>query len=407
MSELYEIGVVAGLLIDGDKHIDEVREIVAPEDFQNVTARSIYSAALKMRLRGEGMDIWAMFSEAGYKTPPDDALRWMRQNPSSHYTVEAAKRLKKSRLVEAVGVALEAVQKSNNADSRAEVDVLMKRMGELDRRSSIKTGADIVTDMLEDFVNADEIKKQVVETGFRELDKLLDGGVRPGELFIIGARTSVGKSSILWALAEKALETGKRVLFFSAEMPAKQLGYRYAASFNEVSLRAIRRFQKEGQEAVAEIADKMRTFQLFVDDSGRISMASVEALTEQYRPDVVVIDFLQRFKVGDAATRAAFFSDVANGLKSLAMEKRIAVYAASQFGRGVEKDDRPPVLSDFKESGGLEEAADIALLLWAKNEEMAKQIRFVNGVVAKNRNGSLGAVNFNFVADQTRFQEAM
>lgn len=402
---LFEMGVISGLLIDGDRYVDEVREIVTAEDFINPIAKTIYESVIKIRERKEGLDMLSIFSEAGFSKPPDEAMLWVKQNPSSHYTVESAKRLRKSRLVEQVAASLQELKRSNTPENRRVVDALMRQMEEIDRHSQIKTGADIVEEMLSDFINADEVRKKTISTGFNRVDFLLDGGLRPGDLFIVGARTSVGKSSILWSLSESALRQNRKVLFFSAEMPAIQLGYRLAASSNRVRLKIIRRLESEGQKAIAEIADELKSWPLFVDDSGRLSMGALEAAVDRISPDVLVIDYLQRFKVSGSETRAAFFSDIANGLKSLAMQKRIIVYAASQLGRGVERDERPPVLSDFKESGGLEEAADVALLLWAKPEDMVAQVRNVKGLIAKNRNGSLGAVDFQFHSEQTRFEE--
>lgn len=406
MTDLRESALIAGLLIDGDLYLPQVSEILSPEDIQGGLARQLYEAALRLKGRNLPVEMMAVFVEAGYANTPSEAMDWVQDVRTSHATLDHAKSIKKARIFEEMAPAVEQVSKTGSVEARAEIAACLRRMEEVDRSSVLKTGADIVSEMTDDFLNADEVRKRIVSTGFYRLDDFLDGGIRPGNLFVVGARTSVGKSSLLFRFAESAMSAGKRVLFISAEMLSKELGYRFAASYTRTKLKIVRRLSLEGFKAVKESADIIRNWPIFIDDSGRISMAAIESHINRVAPDVVVIDYLQRFKVdGKSETRASFFSDVANGLKSLALQKRIAIYAASQLSRDVEKQDRKPALSDFKESGGLEEAADVALMLWATNEEMVKPVRTVNGLILKNRNGQLGQCDFSFFAEQTRFEE--
>jgi len=407
--ELLEQGIVTGLLIDGDRHIDNVKEVLKPSDFKGIETRRIFGAIIRIHERREPLDIWNVFTEAGYSKPPSEVLQWLEQTHSSHATTELAKKLRKVRLFEQMAPAIQEVAKSNDPNSRAKVTKLLREMEETETEFSVKTTSDVVKEVIDDFLNADEIKKQIISTGFPTVDELTDGGVRQGNLFVIGARTSVGKSSILWSFCETALEAKKKVLFVSAEMLAKDLFYRYVASSTRTKLKRLRRLDPHVSAKVSVAAGVFEQFPLLIDDSGRLELHTIEGMVERHKPDVLVIDYLQRFKLkgSRSETRAAFFSDVANGLKSIALQKKIVVYAASQLSRDIEKHDRPPTLSDFKESGGLEEAADVALMLWASAEEMMKPTRCVKGAILKNRNGSLGLIDFVFTADETRFGEAL
>lgn len=408
MADLIEKGLIAGLLIEPERWIDEVSEIVTAEDFRDGTARALFQAAASIRRSGRTPEMWSIFAEAGFKVPPPNALEWVDETKSAHATGDLARRLKRSRVFEDMAPQMEELGRSNSPTARDEVNKALRQIEELDRRWTIKTPTDVIKSVLWQFENREEMLAKITPTGFPRLDELLDGGCRPGNLVCIGARTSVGKSSSLWSVSEMALGRGQRVLFVSAEMSAEDLFYRCAASHTRTKLRLIRRFLPEGQRAVAYVADTFKSWNLFIDDSGILTMSGLESMVDRYQPNVVIVDFIQRFRVsGKMETRASFFSDIANGLKTLAMKRGIVVYAASQLSRDIEKQDRKPTLSDFKESGGLEEAADVALMLWAATEEMVKPQRAVKGYLLKNRNGALGVVDFNFVADETRFEEAI
>jgi replicative DNA helicase len=157
---------------------------------------------------------------------------------------------------------------------------------------------------------------------------------------------------------------------------------------------------------VVEALDGLYSLPLTMSVGGKITMDRVLTETDTHEPDVVIVDYLQRFSAPIEGSRAAYFSDVANGLKALAMDRKIGVLTASQLGRGVElRDDQTPTLADLKESGGIEEASDIVVLINVPHDG-ENGVRKGEFIVAKHRNGPLGRVPVRFVEATTEFQEA-
>jgi replicative DNA helicase len=245
------------------------------------------------------------------------------------------------------------------------------------------------------------------KTGFPSLDKSV--AFTAGKLMVIGARTSRGKSSIMLRMAYKFLEQRLKVLFVSAEMTADELMDRFNAMETKIDLWKISTEKVKDKEimgAVTAHSGVIARMPLYVQDEGRVSLASIEADVEAVQPDVVFVDYLQRVHVpASVSSRAAYFSDIANGLKSIAMQKKVLVVAASQLNRDLEhRTDATPTLADFKESGGIEEAADIAVLI--APDEIDDVEKFTGRLlIAKNRNGPCFQLPFVFYKKITRFEE--
>lgn len=245
-------------------------------------------------------------------------------------------------------------------------------------------------------------------TGYEQLDRIV-GGFYRGNMVILGARTSVGKTSFLLNMAINFARNKVRVLYVSAEMSWDELLDRIVACESGVFVSKLRRGDVGNDEGlVTAHLGNISEMPLYVIEGGRMSMARIRLAAEIVKPDVIFVDFIQRFTPSSSnQNRAAFFSDLANELKALSMEKKIVVVAASQMNREIEKHDRrDPQLSDLKESGGIEEAADVAILMQADKEDDAMMPeRNVTFHVKKNRHGPTGQVLFSFQKTKTKFVE--
>jgi replicative DNA helicase len=248
-----------------------------------------------------------------------------------------------------------------------------------------------------------------IPTGFRDLDSLT-GGLQQGDLFVVGARPSVGKSALATCIAYQVALRAKSVVFFSLEMAARQVESRLRAIDSGVDLQRLR-FGNLGPKELEMLDDsgkRLASLKIVVDDTPSISVAEVAARAQKVSLgsglDLMVIDYLQLMGKGGGSTRAEQIASNAYSLKALAKELSCTVMALSQISRQMEREDREPVLSDLKESGGIEEAADVALLLHVNGDpNIAALTR--DGILAKQRNGPTGRVGFAWHGPTASFRE--
>lgn len=253
-------------------------------------------------------------------------------------------------------------------------------------------------------------KADRILTGFIELDRNCAGFYR-NNLIVVGARTSIGKSSFLINLATKFIREKRRVLFVSAEMSWDEILDRMMADISGFNVSQLRR----GDLSSADLPKLINSLSEITDlpmwgiEGGRMSLSRLRMAIEVTKPDIIFVDFIQRFTPPNYnISKASYISDVANDLKSIAMERKVVVIAASQLNREVEKggkEDTEPRLDHLKESGGIEEAADVVLLLKAKDDIPGENFRRIKVYIRKNRNGPTGMVDFVFDKQRTKFSE--
>lgn len=286
-------------------------------------------------------------------------------------------------------------------------------------RSQFQSLADALPPVLDAIERRIADKRDVtgIATGFTQLDRMTLGMQRR-ELAVVAARPSVGKSAFALNVAEKAARAGHRTLFVSLEMTKQALVERLLSGASGVDHQTIRSgFLGDQQiDAVTEAASRLAQLPLELDDGSR---QSVFAIRQKVRRriaeagvDLVVIDYLQIVDVLDRLeSRPREVALIANGLKQLAKDSGVAVLALAQIKRpphGYEK--RRPVLSDLKESGGIEEIADLVILLHrpelnaTSDEERRKFAGLAEVIVAKQRNGPVGFVNMAFLKQTVQFQ---
>jgi replicative DNA helicase len=263
-----------------------------------------------------------------------------------------------------------------------------------------------------------------ISTGFVDLDKLTSG-LHGGEMIVIAARPSMGKTSLAMNIAEHVvLEQRLPVGVFSLEMTAESLVLRLLCSRARVNLRDIRDgfLAERDFPKLTGAAGKLANAPLFIDDSASLSILQLRArarrMAQQHGIKLFIIDYLQLLHSTSARrveNRQQEIADISNGIKALAKELEVPVIVLSQLNRELEKDkSRKPRLSDLRESGAIEQDADLVALLYKPNsgdEEEATSREeadavAVNLLIAKQRNGPTGDVPLTFLKGYTRFESA-
>jgi replicative DNA helicase len=263
-----------------------------------------------------------------------------------------------------------------------------------------------------------------VATGFPDLDKMTDG-LHGGEMIIVAARPSMGKTSLAMNIAEHvALELGLPVAVFSLEMSASSLILRMLCSLARVNMRSIRDgFMSESDfPKLMTASGRLAGAKLLIDDTAGLSILQLRArarrMHQQHGIKLFVIDYLQLLNSTarrSQENRQQEIADISSGIKALAKELNVPVIVLSQLNRELEKDkSRKPRLSDLRESGSIEQDADLVGLLYKPNAGDEEDGTApdendgiaVNLLIAKQRNGPTGDVNLTFLKPYTRFESA-
>jgi len=256
-----------------------------------------------------------------------------------------------------------------------------------------------------------------VSTGYIELDKLLSG-LQPSELLILAARPSQGKTALALNFAENiSIRAGSPVAFFSLEMSKESLLQRLVASVAQIDAHKFRsgHLSREDWRRMTEALGTISSAPLWIDDAGSTSVLEIGAKARRLKREkglsLVVVDYLQLITGrGRFSNRQEEVSSISRGLKGLAKELQIPVLVLSQLTRAPEREERGPQLSDLRESGAIEQDADVVMFIyrphWSKMEASPEERDQAEIQVAKQRNGPTDKVRFVFRSRLTRFEEA-
>ncbi len=270
-------------------------------------------------------------------------------------------------------------------------------------------------DQIDDLYNNPN-KPRGLPTGFIDFDSKT-GGLRGGDLLIVAGRPSMGKTTLAINIAEHAaLKEGVRasVAIFSLEMPADQLLTRMLSSVGSVHLGNIRsgKLSEDDWPRITGATKQLQDAKIFIDDTPALTPTELRArarrIKREHGLDLIVVDYLQLMSVpGTKENRATEISEISRGLKALAKEIHCPVIALSQLNRGVEqRENKRPVMSDLRESGAIEQDADMILLIY--REEVYNKETPKKGVadidLAKHRNGETGDIRLTFRGQFSRFE---
>jgi replicative DNA helicase len=252
-------------------------------------------------------------------------------------------------------------------------------------------------------------------SGFKDLDELT-GGFQPGNLIVIAARPSMGKSALVANIAENAaIDHKQSVALFSLEMSETELAQRFVASQARIKGEELRkgRVAEQRWPKILEASQRLADSQLYIDDTSDLGIIELRAkarrLHSQLREGInlIIVDYLQLMRADDRVeSRVQQVGQISRGLKILARELHVPVIALSQLSRAVEtRTDKRPLLSDLRESGQIEQDADLVVFIYRDEyyDENSERPGEADLIVAKHRNGALGDATLTFQKEYPRF----
>ena len=309
-------------------------------------------------------------------------------------------------------LSLEDKSPAKNVLDKAEKELFEISQGGL--RNSLTALEDIMSETVQTIMKRVQNRGELsgVTTGFTDLNSLL-GGFQKSDLVLLAARPSMGKTALAVNLAVNAAKAGKKVAMFSLEMSKTQIGQRILAAFAQMNLSSLFKGELEGTDLVNLItaSNELSNYNLHIDDTAAISLIELKAKLRRLKMeeglDLVVIDYLQLMTTGERIeNRVQEISQISRGLKAIAKELDVPVLALSQLSRALEqRPDKRPKLSDLRESGAIEQDADIVMFLYRDyvyNKE-TENPNLAEVIVSKHRNGPIGVVNLIWKDEYTRF----
>ena len=250
-------------------------------------------------------------------------------------------------------------------------------------------------------------------TGFRALDRMTSG-LQPSDLILVAARPSMGKTAFTLNIAQNVgVRQHKTVAFFSLEMSQEQLVQRLLCQIAHIDSQKLRTGQLNSDEEwtrLTDACDKLYESPIYIDDTPGISVAEMRSkarrLKSEHGLDLIIVDYLQLMQGRNAESRQQEISEISRSLKALARELKVPLIALSQLSRSVEsRQDKRPMLSDLRESGALEQDADIVSFLYREDyyDKETENQHITEVILAKHRNGPVGSVKLYFKNEFTLF----
>lgn len=250
-------------------------------------------------------------------------------------------------------------------------------------------------------------------TGFRDLDRMTSG-LQPSDLILVAARPSMGKTAFTLNIAQNVgVRQHKTVAFFSLEMSQEQLVQRLLCQIAHIDSQKLRTGQLNSDEEwtrLTDACDKLYESPIYIDDTPGISVAEMRSkarrLKSEHSLDLIIVDYLQLMQGRNAESRQQEISEISRSLKALARELKVPLIALSQLSRSVEsRQDKRPMLSDLRESGALEQDADIVSFLYREDyyDKETENQHITEVILAKHRNGPVGSVKLYFKNEFTLF----
>ena len=423
-----EQSVVGAMLMDKDA-ILTASELISGQDFYQSAYGVIFDSMVELFIEGRPLDLVTLQDRLKEKDVPPEisSLEFVRDLvtavPTSanvkYYAEIVADKSMMRRLIK-LNDELSNICYAGNEPLPAILEKTEKSVFELLQKRNLGEYTPIrqvVLNALDRIERAAKNKGNVtgVPTGFNDLDYKLSG-LQPSDLVLVAARPSMGKTAFVLNIAQYvAFKKEKGVAIFSLEMSKEQLVNRLFSLESQVDSQAIRtgNLKDSDWEKLIEGAGIIGKSNLIIDDTPGISVSELRSKCRKYKLEhdiqLVIIDYLQLMtgSVGrHSESRQQEISEISRSLKALARELNVPVVALSQLSRAVEgRPDKRPMLSDLRESGAIEQDADVVMFIYRdeyynKDTEYKKQAEII---IAKQRNGPVGTVHLAWLADYTKF----
>jgi len=429
-----EQALIGSVFIEPEK-LDNVISIVSSTDFYDQRHRYIFSVIEQLHDEGLPIDIISVcdrLKDQGLldKVGGELYVAQLADNvpTSAHAEVYAQIIRDKSILRELIAAGSQIVQ---NAYSDTDVDEILDEAERLIFRiaesKATKTYIDVKSALTEVFEHLEDLRAKHLKglsglvtgipTGFKKLDEMTSG-FHKSDLIIIAARPSVGKTAFALNLAKNMAIVGEAsVGIFSLEMSREQLIQRLLCMESLVDLQKVRRgwLNDDEWKRLVQGASKLMKANIIVDDESnlepRVLRAKARRMKKEYNVDAIFIDYLQLMNLGDRRdSRQQEISEISRSLKLLARELDISIIALSQLSRAVEqREDKRPRLSDLRESGAIEQDADVVIFLYRDEYYKKQHVDLPHEteiIIGKQRNGPIGTVTLMFNPSFTNFFEA-
>ena len=433
-----EQAVLGAIFLNTDALADAM-EYVEPDDFYRRAHQILFQAMVDLNNDGEAIDVLTVQNYLTTNNQLDDVggVAYIAELATSVPTAANAGYYakiveEKSMLRRLISTATNIITQANNGDDdvpslldsaeRQIMDVSERR-----NRSGFREIKDVLNETLSDIDRLSQQSEDItgLPTGYREFDKMT-AGLQPDNLIILAARPAVGKTAFALNIAQNvATSTDTSVAIFSLEMSAESLENRMLCaegSINANHLRTGQLDEGEWQNLIVAMGALSNT-SIFIDDTPGIKMAEIRAKCRRLAKEkgnlgLVVIDYLQLIEGSNKESRQQEVSEISRQLKKLAKELSVPILALSQLSRGVEqRQDKRPVLSDIRESGSIEQDADIVAFLYRDDyydragaddeddgfNDVPEVDNKVEVIIEKNRSGSRGTVELLFLKEYNKF----
>ncbi|CAI3375117.1 replicative DNA helicase [Enterococcus cecorum] len=431
-----EQAVLGAIFLDAEALVEAMAQI-EPQDFYRRAHQIIFRSMIALNDRNENIDIITLKSQIESENTLEDVggisyLTELSQvTPTASGVAHYAKIVKdKSTLRELIQAATKIVKEGYSQEGSVEEIVEAAEKGILnvsEKRNS--TGFQAISDVLNSTMeHIDRLSQQNEEitglpTGYPELDKMT-AGLQPEELIILAARPAVGKTAFALNIAQNiGTRTDRSVAIFSLEMGAESLVNRMLCAEGTIEAGHLRTGQLTEQEwhNLIMAMGSLSNTSIFIDDTPGIKVSEIRARCRRLAQEkgnlgLILIDYLQLIEGSGRESRQQEVSEISRQLKKLAKELKVPVIALSQLSRSVEqRQDKRPVLSDIRESGSIEQDADIVAFLYRedyyqrqgteedKNEEEQAVNDVIEVIIEKNRSGARGTVELLFKKEYNKF----
>ena len=428
-----EQSVLGGLLLDNSAW-DRAGDLLTASDFYRYEHKAIYAAVGALVTASKPADVITVYEQLQGHGKAEECGGIAYLNALAQSVPSAANLRRYAEIVRERAVLRKLIEASDeiatnafNPQGRAVSQILDEAEGRIFKigeegsrtRQGFQSMDQLVVQLIDRVTELHENGAEEVtgiRTGFHDLDRMT-AGLQAGDLIVLAARPSMGKTAFALNIAENvAVNEGLPVAVFSMEMGASQLALRMVGSLGRINQSNLRTGKLGDDEwgRLSEAVDKLKSANLFIDETAALNSAELRARARRQarqcgKLGLVVVDYLQLMSGSSSGdeNRATEIGEISRGLKALAKELQCPVIALSQLNRSVEsRPDKRPMMSDLRESGAIEQDADIIMFIYRDDyyNKDSKEPGVAEIGIAKQRNGPTGVVKLTFLKPLTRFE---